>query len=400
MVIHPQLLLTAAHVLFWDASKLDEEEAVELRAVHAEAEAQAQHKAAKAAASASPAQGRAAQAAVKAAADAVVAKFAPLKVAAGAAMRVDPRHSGDSVPFAFIRVVFVEPIMQNGRVIGRTQHIMECHSPPLRYSDSMDAAVLRIKAPLPGVRLVPLRLSPASEVQPRCSVALITFKSPLAYTPHEIPGNVLYVEERTKKHGSGGHFTIGETDYLVQGGFSGGAVVRLAADGVWELVGVHTGTDFTRYGDTPVRAEQSRKRKGVASSHPSNAAAAAASSGSASATPRRSSHSASSSRATDGTVSCDPSDTEEPVEVPAEESGDALQHAQTHSARATFFVAECVLTREHWRIPYMLTLPAPPAGALPPDSSPPRGQHGGTSARSRKQCIAIAEETCGSDTEQ
>lgn len=81
----------------------------------------------------------------------------------------------------------------------------------------------------------------------------------------------------------------------------------------------------------------------------------------------------------DGTVSYDPSDEDGPSEVPNEESNDALMHAQTHSARATFFVAECVLSREHWAIPYCLTLPTSAAGGT--DSSPPRGGSGGTSAR-------------------
>ena len=192
----------------------------------------------------------------------------------------------------------------------------------------------------------------------------------------EILGDVLYVEERVKKHGSGGEFTIGETDTLLQGGCSGGAVMHLAVSGVWELVNVHPGTDVPRYGEAAVRAEQGKRRGGAAAVRPSKRAAASASTPSTSL--RRSSHSAS-SKASDGTVSYDPSEEDGPSEVPNEESGDALMHAQTHSARATFFVAECVLSREHWAIPYRLTLPTSAAGGA--DSSPPRSGSGGTSAR-------------------
>ena len=75
--------------------------------------------------------------------------------------------------------------------------------------------------------------------------------------------------------------------------------------------------------------------------------------------------------------------------MPAEESGEALQHAQTNSARATFFVADSVLKRLHWRIDYVLTLPCPTIGtAESNDSSPPRGRRG-TSAG---MCEPIEEE--------
>ena len=334
VVVHSQLLITAAHVCFYQLDANDVQPTKSARGASS--------------------------------------STAPSPASAAAAPRSDSRHSNEYASFPFIRAVFVEPQMNGGRVVGRVQHIFECEL--LRYSDSMDAAILRIKQPLSNVPLRPFpRLMRAEDVIPSRTVALIAFKSPLAFTPHEIPGVVLYVEERTKKHGSGGDFTIGETDYLVQGGFSGGAVVHLAADGVWELVGVHTGTDFTRYGDAAIRAEQGKRRRG---GRPVTAAAAA----SASASSRRTSHSAS-SKTSDGTVSYDPSDEDGPFEVPNEETGDALMHAQTHSARATFFVAECVLSREHWAIPYVLTLPASAADGT--DSSPPRSGIGGTSARRR-----------------
>ena len=72
--------------------------------------------------------------------------------------------------------------------------------------------MLRIKTLQLAVPLLPFsRVTPAVDVDPSCRAKLITFKDPLAYTPHEIPGNVLYVEDRVKKHGSGGYFTIGES---------------------------------------------------------------------------------------------------------------------------------------------------------------------------------------------
>jgi len=361
VVVHPQLLLTAAHVLFYETGDDN---------------------------SLPPAKAARADAAAATASSAAAASSASESTPATSA-RVDSRHSSQYAPFLYIRAVFVEPKIVQGRVVGRTQYFFECEAPPIRYSDSMDAALLRIKAPRhnPTVSLLPFdRLTPAAEVDPSCEVKLVTFDHALSSTPLECPGSVLQAEERTKKHGSGGFFTVCKANYLVQGGFSGGAVVRLAADGVWELVGVHTGTDFTRYGDAAVRAEQGRKRKGVAP---------ARSSASTTSRRRRSSRSASSSRATDGTVSYDPSDEDGPTEVPAEESGDALQHAQTHSARATFFVAECVLAREHWRIPYVLSFPPVAADSAVLDSSPPRGRRGGNSARRQAPCASIPEEAAG-----
>jgi hypothetical protein len=367
VVVHALLLLTAAHVLFYeaDAEEDDAQHAPSAKTTRSTAASSAKKPAAASAASAAGA------------------------IPAGA--RSDARHSAKWVPFPHIRAVFVEPIVEDGRVVGRTQHIFQCEAPPLRYSDSMDAAVLRIQPAQTGQpTLVPFRVAPLCAVTAESSVSLVAFKHSQARMPHIIPGTVLYLEERAKKHGSGGHFTIGETNYLVQAGFSGGGVVRQAADGVWELVGMHTGTDYLGYGDEAVRTEQGRnKRKSTATVRPSQAA----SSRIAPATPRRLSHS--SSTATDGTVSYEPSDEEGPAPVvPIDQTTDALIHAQTNSARATFFVAASVLVREHWSISYMLTLPATPThgDAAAADNSPPRKRRGGTSARSVDRCSSIAEE--------
>jgi len=372
VVVHPQLLLTAAHVCFYDsASPAEDDENISRKAPRTTI--------------------RTATVGTRAG-----------SAAAGAmeqAGRVDHRHSAKYAPFEGIRAVFVEPQLRDGRIIGKKEHIVECEL--MRYSDSMDAAILRVVKS--SINLVPSsRLMRDTAVTPRIKVALIAFKNDMAPSPHEIPGEVLYVEERTKKHGSGGEFLVGETDYQVQGGFSGGAVLHRAGDGVWELVGIHTGTDFKRFDEAAAKVHQGKRARTGSSARSktsasgvelgaSSSAAAIKSFSAMSMNPGElgntsysssfscSSSLASRSRTSDGSISYDPSDEEDVPEVSWEESGHALIHTQTNTARATFVVAERILQREHWSIDYVLALPSSAAGAS--DSSPPRVAATGTSAR-------------------
>jgi len=372
VVVHSQLLLTAAHVCFYDIALSTEEDQNASRKIP--------------------------RTPIRTAAAGIRAGSA----ATGAmehAGTVDSRHSPKYAPFEGIRAVFVEPQVRDGRIVGRKEHIVECEL--MRYSDSMDAAILRVIKS--GITLVPFsRLMRDTAVTPRIKVALIAFKNDMARSPHEIPGEVLYVEERTKKHGSGGEFLVGETDYQVQGGFSGGAVLHLSADGIWELVGIHTGTDFKRFDEAAAKAHQGKRARtgssarrktsvsGVELGASSSAAAIKSLSAmrtdpgesgnpSYSSSFSRSSSLASRSKTSDGSISYDPSDEEDVPEVSLEESGHALIHTQTNTARATFVVAERILQREHWSIDYVLALPSSAAGAS--DSSPPRMAATGTSAR-------------------
>lgn len=242
----------------------------------------------------------------------------------------------DYVPFSSFRAVFHEPISSptiDKPLSDRKQWDFICEL--IRYSDSMDVAVLRVVSPSSStsIKLRPFEtILSYSSLDVCLPVCLVAYRPGLP-RPIQSQGNVEGVNWEKKKTGSQGQFQIGLADYNKQDGYSGSAVLHWdASKNDFVLVGIHTGTEFKEYEEATVDDTVANETSASSSR----------------------SRSLSASTFSDHSDSYIPSADNTP-DFSHWKTGLANRHAQTNSSWATFVGIDSILQREHWKLEYLRT---------------------------------------------
>lgn len=257
----------------------------------------------------------------------------------------------DYVPFSSFRAVFHEPISSpniDTSLSASKQWDFICEL--IRYSDSMDVAVLRVVSPSSSasIKLRPFEtILSYSSLDVCLSVCLVAYRPGLP-SPIQSQGNVEGINWEKKKTGSQGQFQIGLANYNKQDGYSGSAVLHWdASKNDFVLVGIHTGTEFKEYEEAMVDDTIANETSTYSS--------------------RSRSRSLSNSTLSDHSDSYIPSADNTP-DFSHLKTGLANRHAQTNSSWATFVGIDSILQREHWKLEHLRTL-RQRSGSIPKKNS-------------------------------
>jgi hypothetical protein len=279
------------------------------------------------------------------------------------------------VPYPQIRVVFQDPQRRKEKPSA-----YDCRV--LRFSDSMDVAILHIINDNPVPSLLPFQIF-TGPLTVRTTVIMFGLYD---NSPCESEGKVDLIKTLSRKSNHE-EFRLANATYTKRKGLSGAAILHY--DGVWTLAGIHRGADFVRFDEnTPqlLNSEQVTKKTKIEASksapHSPVDSTSSSSSSSSSSSHSRPYYSPISTRSTTRQTSSNkdsynPSDSSTP-DLKEEESGHANVHSHTNDSWSSFAVVESVLQCNGWSIKDCIEL-INSSGSMKPESipdSPPSSKEG------------------------